>query len=364
MSVWASGAVELLSHAAQHISLNSAFDKRIAFISIDNAVEIMTRIYLNLPKQYFNGQRGPTRREIEDCNNSFSAYLELLNRYFREKIIGLDVGDIEYYHRLRNKLYHDGTGLSVDEEHLKAYFTISKILILRLFDIDFKTDYEEANLEKLIGLWNKVEENLNEIFESDILRDDTFKWEDALSSGLLTTEIITEIISVRSLRNQIVHGDNINEERLLDAYKKVKEVLTKLEKNVAWVRDKVRNRNYFFEPVVSEIKGQINRECYPGPPFFSEDENDFPSEEYEIWVLDLEQSINVHSEVRQEDEGFNSTQYNVDKVQLCSRREDVKIETYEGKDVVVKGRFFGAHTQFHFASVLMEVINIKMNLDG
>lgn len=359
MDLWTSGAVELLKHAAQHVTLNSAFDKRIAFISIDNAVEVMTRIYLNLPKQYFKGQRRPTRREIEDCNNSFSAYLELLNRYFEEKIIGIDVGDIEYYHRLRNKLYHDGTGLSVDEEHLKAYFKVSKILLNRLFNIDFKTDYEEATLEKLIGLWNKVEENLNEIFESGIIRDDTFKWEDALSSGLLTSEIITEIISVRLLRNQIVHADNINEERLLDTYKKVKDLLTKLEENVASVRDKVRNRNFFFEPVVSEIRGQISRESYPGPPFFSENEDEFPLEEYEIWVLELEQSINVHNEVSQEDE-FNSTQYNVDKVQLYSRREEMKFEEYEEKNVVIKGRFYGAHTQFHFTSILMEVFSINL----
>jgi hypothetical protein len=43
-STWASGASELLRHADSHINLNSAFDKRIAFISIDNCVETIIRV--------------------------------------------------------------------------------------------------------------------------------------------------------------------------------------------------------------------------------------------------------------------------------------------------------------------------------
>ena len=37
---WASGALELLRHAYSHIEGDSAFDKRMAFISIDNCVEV------------------------------------------------------------------------------------------------------------------------------------------------------------------------------------------------------------------------------------------------------------------------------------------------------------------------------------
>ena len=36
---WASGAIELLRHADSHIHLETAFDRRIAFISVDNSVE-------------------------------------------------------------------------------------------------------------------------------------------------------------------------------------------------------------------------------------------------------------------------------------------------------------------------------------
>ena len=46
---WASGSIELLRHADSHIKLETAFDSRIAFISIDNSVETSIRTFLSLP---------------------------------------------------------------------------------------------------------------------------------------------------------------------------------------------------------------------------------------------------------------------------------------------------------------------------
>ena len=48
---WASGAIELLKHADSHIQKETAFDARIAFISIDNSVEVSIRTFLSLPEK-------------------------------------------------------------------------------------------------------------------------------------------------------------------------------------------------------------------------------------------------------------------------------------------------------------------------
>ena len=55
--------------------------------------------------------------------------LSLLFKYTPEKLVGIDEVDIEHYHRIRNKLYHDGTGLSVDDEYLIAYRGIAGVLL-------------------------------------------------------------------------------------------------------------------------------------------------------------------------------------------------------------------------------------------
>src|SRR5688572_19576260 len=105
---WASGAIELLRHADSHIHSNSAFDRRIAFISIDNAVETAVRTFLSLPRT----RSGVIvrRDDIEAVENSFPGLLALLWKHAGARLTGIDDTDIEHYHRIRNKLYHDGTG--------------------------------------------------------------------------------------------------------------------------------------------------------------------------------------------------------------------------------------------------------------
>lgn len=115
---WASGAIELLRHADSHIHLETAFDRRIAFISIDNAVETCVRTFLSLPKSK-SGTSVP-RKDLDDVENSFPGLLALLWKHAGVRLTGIDEADIEHYHRIRNKLYHDGTGLSVDGQYLLA----------------------------------------------------------------------------------------------------------------------------------------------------------------------------------------------------------------------------------------------------
>jgi hypothetical protein len=64
---WASGTLELLRHADSHIKLDSAFDKRIAFISIDNCVETVLRTFVSLPVacDCGRGKQNRSRREAQ-----------------------------------------------------------------------------------------------------------------------------------------------------------------------------------------------------------------------------------------------------------------------------------------------------------
>jgi hypothetical protein len=74
-NTWASGASELLRHADSHINLDTAFDRRIAFISIDNAVETMIRVFLSLPKS--KSGISIHRKQLEEAEKSFPLLLEM-----------------------------------------------------------------------------------------------------------------------------------------------------------------------------------------------------------------------------------------------------------------------------------------------
>ncbi|THI87101.1 MAG: hypothetical protein CAF41_007805 [Nitrospira sp. CG24A] len=208
-STWASGAIELLKHADSHVSLSSAFDRRIAFISVDNAVETMIRVFLSLPK----GKSGVSvpRKDFDEAENSFPKLLALLWTHGSSRLTGLDDSDIEHYHRIRNKLYHDGTGLSVDEQYLLAYRQIASLLLQRLFAVASPSPRPAATLEHLIVLWNRIEEVLKRKLDSaGIDRGHTYYWEEAKMRGILSMEDISSLTELRMIRNKQVHSTSID----------------------------------------------------------------------------------------------------------------------------------------------------------
>jgi hypothetical protein len=210
---WASGALELLRHADSHLDLDSAFDKRIAFISIDSCVETCIRIFLSLPPAK-SGVKVP-RTELDAAANSFPKLVELLFGHVGGRLTGLDPYDFEHYHRIRNRLYHEGTGLSVDENHLVAYRSIATILLKNLFNVDvqrFRAS-EPPRMERLILNWNLIEETVKKrMRESGADDRGTYKWEAALQAGVLTTEAIELLNEVRMARNRIVHSTDTTPE--------------------------------------------------------------------------------------------------------------------------------------------------------
>lgn len=207
---WASGAVELLKHADSHIDLNTAFDKRIAFISIDNCVETIIRTFISLPKTKSGIKI--KKKELDEAGNSFPKLLSLLFKYTPHNLLGIDEVDIEHYHRIRNKLYHDGTGLSVDDEYLIAYRGIAGVLLKNLFDVSIKPSPSESNsLGKLILNWNSIEQEIKNKLEAAGITG-TYKWEEAFSLGLIEPSNIQLLTELRMARNRLVHSESIDKD--------------------------------------------------------------------------------------------------------------------------------------------------------
>lgn len=212
---WASGSLELLIHADSHIQLDTAFDSRIAFISVDNSVETSIRTFLSLPEK-ISGVKFQ-RKEVEEAGNSFPKMVDLLFNKARSKLAGLNDGDIEHYHRIRNQLYHNGTGLGVDRRYLDAYRQIAAVLLNNLFGVKADPKGSEATLENLVLLYNEVETLIRKAFEdSGVEIGHTFKWEMAVSEGVLEMKDINQLTELRMIRNTQVHSiaKNIDKKRI------------------------------------------------------------------------------------------------------------------------------------------------------
>ena len=227
---WASGALELLQHAYSHIEQKSAFDKRMAFISIDNCVEVSIRTFLALPHSISDVRI--SKSEIDAVGESFPKLVALLKARAPDRLSGLDdIADIEHYHRIRNILYHNGTGLSVDEEYLLAYKGIAEILIQNLFGITPTRPESTPSLEALIHDWNSIDK----LFKSTL--DDagftsTYKWEEAFEAGLLKLDDVRALTELRMARDRLVHSDAVDPEDIAFWAKRSASVLEDLERRL------------------------------------------------------------------------------------------------------------------------------------
>ncbi len=236
MKPWLNGPCELLNHAEKHIKLSSAFDHRIALISIDNSVELAIKTYLALPKRIRKSD-GPSRKKLSDSSNSFPDLLDLLEEFASEKIRGIELGDIEWYHRLRNTLYHDGNGITVDPSHVDGYLQIARILLENLFgeescEIDIKP---ETELGDLIIKWASFEKIATRVFYRKNPREQgltrpaytLLKW--LRSEGVINQEEFEKLDATRKLRNEVVHGGILPDHfSLLESVKYVQKMTMKL----------------------------------------------------------------------------------------------------------------------------------------
>jgi hypothetical protein len=184
-------------------------------ISIDNAVELMIKTFLGLPKRVSG--LGITRREYADFSESFPGLLDALERYAPDKLTGIDLGTIEWYHRLRNQLYHQGNGLTVERDKIEIYAEVANILFLNLFGSRLVERVSEQPdlLGPFIEAWVKLERGLAALSKREIMRNalqssEPRNVQQAMAllraTNLFSDTDITTINSFRRIRNDVLHS--------------------------------------------------------------------------------------------------------------------------------------------------------------
>lgn len=213
---WASGPGEILKHGLKLLQDDSDTNRRLAMISIDNAVELMIKTFLGLPKR-INGL-SISRSEYQEISESFPKLLDALEKHAADKLTGIDLGEIEWYHRLRNQLYHQGNGLTVEKTKVEVYARLANSLFENLFGfalIESKTAKVDA-LGEFISCWVAFEKAALRLVVPKTSRIQVL----SLSAALHALEMRkfvsqAELIRLREIqqaRNLVVHGQKTFEE--------------------------------------------------------------------------------------------------------------------------------------------------------
>jgi uncharacterized protein YutE (UPF0331/DUF86 family) len=226
---WCQGPKELLKHASEHIKSGRDFDVRIAFISIDNAIELMIKTYIELPER-ITGLKF-LKKDREEAFENFHRLLNALENNVKGLLSKEEFGDIEYFHTLRNKLYHEGSGLTIDKEKVTAYLAIAELLYDKLFFSEKEKKEYKTLTEEFIFLWNDLEELILQIIsvELGIKNPEIRQINTLVDRGLISNKTLIDIDELRQYRNKLIHGfTKVNAEDLEKQVKTMSKILADL----------------------------------------------------------------------------------------------------------------------------------------
>jgi hypothetical protein len=205
---WASGPGEILRHGLSLLRQDSDTNRRLAMLSIDNSVELMMKTYLGLPRRVTGFSL--SRKQLDEMSQSFPELLNAIELHAADKLGGIDLAEIEWYHRLRNELYHQGNGLTVEMEKVRIYAELAKLLFENLFgiELEIKDSAEPRLLVEFMKAWSTLEKALHKI-NSELYQGTT---DGAVvhrlaGDGIISKAAAQEIFSLQELRNSIVHTE-------------------------------------------------------------------------------------------------------------------------------------------------------------
>ena len=140
---WTSGPFELIVHAEIHLREARDFDRRIALISYDNAIEIAITTYLGLNPLQRGGREYP-REDVDRWLRNYHTKLDFFEKELQTRGIAcrVDMSHIIWAHDARNEQYHGGSKGGIPDQRTLAIARTSAIWIFSvLFDVP---DAEDA----------------------------------------------------------------------------------------------------------------------------------------------------------------------------------------------------------------------------
>lgn len=163
---WQNGPAELIKLAIEHLHKETEFDQRISFLLLDVGVETLFKTFLTLPEGVTGAKtKFPDRRKAAE--GGFHDLVEGVKAAAPSRLSQFNLAHIQFYHDLRNRLYHQGNGITIPTEKAKGYAKLAVDMLKTLLDVDLTDLLREPEIRAQI---QKKQENLEQELDQQIIR--------------------------------------------------------------------------------------------------------------------------------------------------------------------------------------------------
>lgn len=200
---WQNGPTELIRYAIKHVHSSSDFDSRIAYLMLDVGIETLFKTYLTLPDDVTKVQTKFFERQ-QAAEGNFHELVRGVGKAANEKLKDFNLSHIQFYHDLRNKLYHQGNGITIPRENVYAYAKLATDLLKILLDVDLSEYLQQPEIDAQknaeLSLRQLTLENKKALVDIELQ-----KLEDDL---MLVVETITPKLALPSFQNNFLQVTN------------------------------------------------------------------------------------------------------------------------------------------------------------
>jgi hypothetical protein len=177
---WQITASKLIEFAKKFRDTNDDFERQVGYLLLDVGVETIFRTYITMPNVKteigFKKREDVAKRVIEkdviaDTKISLSIFdeisfhklVEVVKQIANQTVSDNDLEKAEYYHSIRNKIYHQGDGIVPTKQNFEEYLTLAEsflqsLLILDLNQLDPTYDFGDDYIGHLFSVsQNKID---------------------------------------------------------------------------------------------------------------------------------------------------------------------------------------------------------------
>ena len=164
---WVTTPTELIRHAIYHLHQATEFDYMVAYLLSDVGMELVLKTYLLSPKEK-TGVKLDYRDRKMAAGKRFHELVIEVKKAAAKRLDGVDLTHIKYYHGLRNKLYHQGNGITISEKKVRYYTTIAVDVLHKLLGVNLQPELirpqkELSERQKNEKIYEKIKQVRNEV---------------------------------------------------------------------------------------------------------------------------------------------------------------------------------------------------------
>lgn len=136
LTPWALGPFDIILHAEMHYRDGEDFDRRIAVVGFDNAIEVAIHTYLSLHPIQRQGRSYP-RENVERWLDNYHTKIEFLEAEMQTRGVDMvcDKATFVWYHEVRNGQYHVGGAVIPQARELEGIRKAALWVFSVLYDI-------------------------------------------------------------------------------------------------------------------------------------------------------------------------------------------------------------------------------------